>query len=97
MKKSYKLELSSAAERDLKRLTMSVQKDIVFNHLPIIEDDPIANSKPLTGAMKGERSYHFGRQPEYRIIFYIENKIVTITTIGSRENIYKRAKRRGKK
>jgi len=96
MKKSYKLELSAAAKRDLKRLPMSVQKDIVFNHLPIIENDPTAKSEPLSGAMKGERSYHFGRQPEYRIIFSMKNQIITVTIIGSRENIYKRAKRRGK-
>jgi mRNA-degrading endonuclease RelE of RelBE toxin-antitoxin system len=50
----------------------------------------------LIGALKGERSYHFGRKPEYRIIYYIDNDLITVTIIGTREGIYKRAKRRKK-
>jgi len=39
----------------------------------------------LLGTLKGERSYHFGRKPEYRIIFYPENNLITVTIIGTRE------------
>ncbi len=62
MPKKYTLELSPAAKRDLKRLPLSVQKDIVFTHLPAIEADPLSTSTPLVGALKKERSYHFGRK-----------------------------------
>jgi len=96
MPKAYKLELSPAAKRDLKRLPLSIQKDIVFKHLPDIAKYPFSKSKPLVGTFKGEHSYHFGRKPEYRIIFYIEDDLITVTIMGSRENIYKRAKRRKK-
>ncbi len=96
MAKAYKVELSPAAKRDLKRLPLSIQKDIVFKYLPDIAKDPFSKSKPLIGTFKGECSYHFGRKPEYRIIFYIEDDLITVTIIGSRENIYKRAKRRKK-
>jgi len=96
MPKPYKLELSPAAKRDLKRLPLPVQKDIVFKHLPEIAGDPLLKTKPLVGTLKGERSYHFGRKPEYRIIFYLEEDTVTVTIIGTREGIYKRAKRRKK-
>jgi len=48
------------------------------------------------GTFKGEHSYHFGRKPEYRIIFYVEDRSITVTIIGTREGIYKRAKRRKK-
>lgn len=58
--------------------------------------DPFSKTKPLVGTLKGERSYHFGRKPEYRIIFYIEEDLVAVTIIGTREGIYKRAKRREK-
>ncbi|MEJ5378447.1 MAG: type II toxin-antitoxin system RelE/ParE family toxin [bacterium] len=92
----YRLELSPAALRDLKRLPRDVQKRIVLDHLPAIARDPILASTPLIGGLRGERSYHFGRKPEYRIIFYVEGNLVTVTIIGSRENIYKRAKRRRK-
>jgi len=70
MPDTYELEISPAAERDLKRLPRSIQRDIVLEHLPEIARDPFSKSKPLVGMLKGERSYSFGRKPEYRIIFY---------------------------
>ena len=45
---------------------------IVFEHLPKIEHDPLGVGKPLFGVLKGELSYHFGRNPEYRIIYFID-------------------------
>jgi mRNA-degrading endonuclease RelE of RelBE toxin-antitoxin system len=91
---AYELELSSAAERDLKSLPQSVQRDIVMRHLPIIRENPFKKGKPLSGALHNERSYHFGRRPEYRIIYYLEQNLITVTLIGSREGIYKKAKKR---
>jgi len=96
MPKTYHLELSPAAKRDLKRLPRSIQKEIVFKHLPEIVKDPFSKTEPLLGTLKGERSYHFGRKPEYRIIYYIEDDLIIVTIIGKRESIYKRAKRRKK-
>ena len=97
MPEEYSLEISPAAKRDLKRLPVSIQKEIVFSHLPAIKNAPFSTSSPLVGALKRERSYHFGRKPEYRIVFYIEEDVITVTIIGSRENIYKRAGRRKRK
>lgn len=71
MPEEYSLEISPAAKRDLKRLPVSIQKEIVFSHLPAIKNAPFSTSSPLVGALKRERSYHFGRKPEYRIVFYI--------------------------
>ena len=96
MPDQYQLELTSAARRDLKRLPVQIQKDIVFKYLPEISNNPFSTSKPLLGSLYGERSYHFGRKPEYRIIYFIEQNLITVTIIGSREGIYKRAKRRKK-
>ena len=94
MHKTYRLEISPAAKRDLKKLPNQVQKKIVFEHLPNIQKEPYFSSEPLIGALKGERSYHFGRKPEYRIIYCLEDHLITVTIIGTREGIYKRAKRR---
>jgi len=88
------LELSPAARRDLKRLPPKVQEEILFAHLPKIQERPFEAGKPLQGVLKGERSYHFGRKPEYRIVYFVEGEIITVTIIGTRENIYKRARRR---
>jgi len=96
MHRTYQLEISPAAKRDLKKMPSPVRNKIVFEHLPKIQDEPYLNSEPLIGALKGERSYHFGRKPEYRIIYYIEDDLITATIIGTREGIYKRAKRRKK-
>ena len=93
----YTLELSSAAKRDLKRLPNIIQREILFTHLPAIQSDPSGVGFPLRGTLKGERSYHFGRKPEYRIIYLVEEELITVTIIGSRENIYKRAKRHHRK
>ncbi len=90
----YEIELSPAARRDLKSLPLRIQKEIVMDHLPIIRENPYYTGKPLVGALRKERSYHFGRKPEYRIIYFIEGKIITVTLIGTREGIYKKARKR---
>ena len=92
--KKYKLELSKAALKDLKRLPMNVQKMIIYEHLPKIRENPVGAGIPLVGALKGEQSYHFGKKPEYRIIYFIEKRTIIVTILGTREGIYKRAKRR---
>ena len=94
MHSTFSLELSPAAKRDLKKLPRPVQEEIAFKHLPEIQGDPLSQSEPLLGTLKGERSYHFGRNPEYRIIFFVDGDTVTVTVIGTREGIYRRAKRR---
>jgi addiction module RelE/StbE family toxin len=90
----YELELSPAAVRDLKSLPINIQKEIVILHLPVIRSNPFQAGRPLSGALHGERFYHFGRKPEYRIIYFIEGKVITVILLGSREEIYKKARRR---
>ena len=94
MNMGFILELTPAAERDLKQLPKNIQQEILFTHLPLIEANPYEIGYPLHGAFKGELCYHFGRKPEYRIIYFVENNNIVVTIIGTRENIYKRAKRR---
>ena len=91
---TYELELSPAAGRDLKSLPVNIQNEIVIKHLPIIRNNPFQAGRPLVGALHKERSYHFGRKPEYRIVYFVEGKIITVTLLGSREGIYKKARRR---
>ena len=90
----YSLELSPAARRDLKRLPKDTQREIVYKHLPLIQTNPNKVGNRLVGALKGERSYHFGRKPEYRILYFVEDDFITVTIVGTREAIYKRAQRR---
>jgi len=94
MTSGYTLELSPAGRRDLKRLPREVQQKTAFEHLPAIQREPLKVGKPLAGVLKNERSYHFGRKPEYRIVYLIEGSLVLVTIIGSRENLYRRARQR---
>jgi mRNA-degrading endonuclease RelE of RelBE toxin-antitoxin system len=90
----YELVLSPAAKRDLKRLPLNIQKDIARVHLLKIAENPYEVGKPLVGALRRERSYHFDRKPEYRIVYSIEETLITVTLIGTREGLYKKAVRR---
>lgn len=96
MHKHYQLEHAPAAKRDLKRLPVGIQQEIVNVHLSALQSQPWSLSEPLSGALKGERSYHLGRKSEYRLIFYLEEDLIMVTIIGTREGIYQRAKRRSK-
>jgi mRNA-degrading endonuclease RelE of RelBE toxin-antitoxin system len=42
----YALDISAAARRDLKRLPLEIQRDIVFIHLPEIQEDPYKAGEP---------------------------------------------------
>jgi mRNA-degrading endonuclease RelE of RelBE toxin-antitoxin system len=92
----HELFLSPSAKRDLKKLPLKIQNEIVEVHLPIIVEKPIERGKPLAGALKNDRSYHFGRSPEYRIVYFLEGRFITVTLIGSREGFYRRAIKRKK-
>jgi mRNA-degrading endonuclease RelE of RelBE toxin-antitoxin system len=94
MSVKYHLELAPAAKRDFKSLFPAIQEEIVLFHLPSIENNPYQEGRPLSGVLHGERSYNFGHHPEYRIIYFIDKNTIIITLIGSRESIYKKAKRR---
>jgi mRNA-degrading endonuclease RelE of RelBE toxin-antitoxin system len=62
--------------------------------LPVIARDPVSAGRPLSGSLYGQRSYHFGRRPEYRIIYLVDGNVITVVLIGTREGIYKKAKKR---
>jgi mRNA-degrading endonuclease RelE of RelBE toxin-antitoxin system len=47
MHRTYRLEISPAAKRDLKKVPGPVHNKIVFEHLPKIQDKPYSNSEPL--------------------------------------------------
>ncbi len=76
----YVLELLPAARRDWKRMPRHVQKEIAYKHLPLIQSNPYKVGDYLIGTLKGERSYHFGRSPEYRILYFVEGDSIALMT-----------------
>lgn len=91
---NFEIELSTAARRDFRRLPRQVQDNLLNTHFPIIQASPHEVGGPLSGRLKGQRSYHFGHRPQYRIIYKIIGNQILISTIATREGVYKRAKRR---
>jgi len=90
----FTLRFRTAARRDLKKLPQNIQEEILLTHIPTIKANPYSVGFPLRGSLRSERSYHFGSNPQYRIIYIIEDEQIIVTTLGTREDIYKRAKRR---
>ena len=92
----YQMVITQVAERDLRKLPRKVRCEFFDIHLLRIADAPREVGTPLRGEFRGYWSYHFGRRPEYQVIYSIEEEIVTVTVflVGSRENVYARLRRR---
>jgi len=92
-----KIDISSAAKKDLKKIDRVVSLKILKEVFPLLEKNPSAG-KELTGALCGLRSYQLiAKGIHYRIIYEYGDEIIGIIKVSSRENIYKKIKRRLKK
>ena len=89
----FEIELSTAARRDFRRLPRQVQDALLNTHFPIIQASPETVGSPLSGRLQGQRSYHFGHRPQYRLLYKVIGNHILISTIATREEVYKRAKR----
>lgn len=91
----YKIFYITAVEKDIKFISKSVNDLITHNYFPVLSKNPFSG-KFLLGEFKGYLSYSFSHQgTEYRIIYQIlKESAILVIMIGSRENIYKRLKRR---
>ena len=84
----YKIEyLTKVIEKDIPKLPSSAKKLIKKAIEERLTLDPIAYGKPLRYGLYGQRRL---RVSDYRIIYIVDsqNKLVTITAIGHRKNIY---------
>ncbi|MDD2999592.1 MAG: type II toxin-antitoxin system RelE/ParE family toxin [Candidatus Riflebacteria bacterium] len=95
MKPEVVVELTKAAERDLKAL-WKVSEEVV-EHLKVLKTEP-EKGHPLTGSLQGVRSLDFALKGsgQYRAAyFYIfKNSKVTVFMVGPHENFYKQAQKR---
>ena len=86
----FKVELERSAAKELKRLPVEAREALL-----LLETDPHAG-EPLTGEFSRYRSLHFtlNGSGQYRAIYAFDGSVCSIHLIGSRENIYKRLRRR---
>jgi mRNA interferase RelE/StbE len=91
----YSILYSTAVKKDLKSLPKKVQ-DKIFESFKEIQKNPRI-AKKLQGGFSDCYSYSFVmNRTDYRIIYTIRDHelIIIVVMIGSRENIYKKLKRR---
>ncbi|OGK12526.1 MAG: hypothetical protein A2W80_19170 [Candidatus Riflebacteria bacterium GWC2_50_8] len=95
MKSEVVVELTKAAERDLKAL-WKVSEEVV-EHLRILKTNP-ERGHPLTGCLQGIRSLEFSLKSsgQYRAayVYIVKDFKVTVFMIGPHENFYKQALKR---
>lgn len=90
-KKSWDIELSESARRQLRDLDNAVQKRILtFLQTRLA---PLGNPRSIGEALKGERFGEFWkyRVGDYRIVAKIEDRLlkVLVVTIGHRREVYR--------
>ena len=84
--------LSKATQKDIKRLSIDVQKYIYDEILPSLKSDPRLNAGRLQGELSHLWKYGFTYNAvAYRIVFEIRDRelIVILFGVGTRENFYK--------
>jgi addiction module RelE/StbE family toxin len=92
----YRIEISSAVKKDIKRLSKTAQRELRDTHFPKIAENPYA-AEPLLYDLRGLWAYHFARRTtQYRIVYEIntEDRVVLLVMIASRENLYEKLRRR---
>ena len=85
----YKVEYTSKAKKDLKKLPLDVAQNIVLS-ISNIKDDPYSYSKKIKGTKR--HSLYTHRVGEYRVILDIlDNRLLIIVVeTGHRSKIYRK-------
>jgi mRNA interferase RelE/StbE len=83
---SYQVFIKPAAERQLKKLTLAIQRDLIALIESLSEEPRPSGCKKL----KGRQNQYRVRAGDYRIIYTIEDMslIVRVVKLGHRRDIY---------
>ncbi len=92
MQKEYEIRFSSRGKRDLNKFRKKSWKSYLdfVTAIPALKLDPYGVGEPLKGSFKGLYALHFGRKPECRALYQIQDDLVVVFVlrIGTRENFY---------
>jgi len=85
---TYTVEISPAAQRQIKKLTLSIQSQIT----EALAELELAPRPQGVQKMSGEENFYRVRVGEYRIIYAIDDLvlIVVVVKVGHRREIYRR-------
>ncbi len=82
----FKIEFTPHGERDLKKLPKDIQERIIKKlQFFANQRNPLTFSKPLVNLPPATHRFRVGN---YRITFYIFSKIIYVTRIGHRREVY---------
>lgn len=83
----YRYEFTSYALRDLRRLPKDIQKRI-FKKLDfyVMSGQPLSFAHSLMNYELGQYRFRIG---DYRVVFNIDEEMITILAVGHRREIYK--------
>jgi len=82
----YSYEFKSKALKQLKKLDKSVQRKIIDKMDLVSKEEVLFSNKRLTKFRIGSYRLRIG---DYRIIYDIDGKMITILLLGDRKDIYK--------
>lgn len=88
MSDSWRIEISSQARRDLRRLPSKIATAVIEFVTGALAEDPVRLSKPLHSVSAGYRS---ARRGDYRVLFRIDEAAgtVLIVRIDHRSHAYR--------
>jgi len=82
------IELTSAGEREFKKLPFQLQKRITEKiELYIKSGTPMSFTKPLVNLPPATHRFRIGK---YRICFYLQGDSIVIDGVDTREDAYRR-------
>ncbi|MFC1483217.1 type II toxin-antitoxin system RelE/ParE family toxin [Candidatus Margulisiibacteriota bacterium] len=82
----YELVITNPASKDIKPIPKNQLKKICETMRNLLDNPISAKSKKLAGS---KRSYRI-RVGDYRILYSISNKVITIFAIGHRKDVYRK-------
>lgn len=95
---AHRYEFGTAAARDLEALcrhNSALLLVIAIEHIPAILADPLAAGARKQGDLAHVRAYGFTfRRVAYRLVYTVEDALVTIVAVGPHDAAYARAARR---
>ena len=93
---SYRVEIQTAALRDLQRLPPDVRKAVATRVAALAQNPRPPGVRALTKGLKG--LYRMRVRRDYRVGYEVDDRaqVVTIWQVGHRSKFYERGKRRRK-
>lgn len=87
------MELSSAAERDVRKLDPHIRKHVVRDILRL-EDNPRPHGAERLAAKENLYRVYVGPGKDYRVIYQIRDEIlvVLVVRVGDRKDVYRSLK-----